>query len=353
MKVLAVTNGLPSAKNPRNGTFIEQQIKGLRDIGLRVEVILIDRANGGSIAYRKARQVVRKHLVNYKQDVVHVMYGGVMADLVTMETSNLPTVVSFCGVDLLGANYGPLSYRLRTRIGTLASYRSARRADGIVVKSRNLEKGLPSDVNRSFVSIIPNGVCLNRFSPRNREECRLRLDWPKDKFHVLFSTTDRKDAKKRLPLAESAVDLLKARGVRIEMHGLSNTPHDEVPIWLNAADVLLLTSMYDEGSPNIVKEALACNRPVVSVDVGDVKERISGVDGCFLAEPNPNDIADKLFHVYLGPRVVCARDRMRKLSLERVAKRLALVYKKTIRRFEEKMCKSVVSKAKASHPPST
>ena len=75
-------------------------------------------------------------------------------------------------------------------------------------------------------------------------------------------------------------------GIDAEMHHLSGVPNDHVPIWLNASDVVLLTSLH-EGSPTIIKEALACNRPVVSVDVGDVRERIRGVDGCFLARPDP------------------------------------------------------------------
>ena len=122
------------------------------------------------------------------------------------------------------------------------------------------------------------------------------------------------------------MERLSERGVQATIHGLSNIPHEEIPIWLNAADVVLLTSKKDEGSPNIVKEALACNRPVVSLDVGDVAERIEGVQGCHVTAEDAIAIADGLFRVYEGPRVVNARKRIEGLSLEHVAEQVVEVY---------------------------
>lgn len=330
MKVLVITNMMPSAATPRAGTFIEQQIVGLRDVGLDVSVVLVDRAGRGVSTYSRTSPAVREGLQLYSPDIVHIMYGGVMADLATAVCRSVPAVVSFCGVDLLGARYGSLFYRLRTWLGVRASYRAAGRATGIVVKSRNLERGLPREIDRRRVHIIPNGVSLERFRPLDRHRCQERLGWDPSVFHVLFSTTDRRDPKKRLPLAEAAVDRLVRDGLRAEIHGLKNIPHPEVPVWLNAADVVLMTSREDEGSPNIIKEALACNRPVVSVDVGDVGERIQGIDGCYLAEPTAGDIATKLMHVARGERVVSARESIRELSLETVAERLRDVYDQSI-----------------------
>jgi teichuronic acid biosynthesis glycosyltransferase TuaC len=112
-------------------------------------------------------------------------------------------------------------------------------------------------------------------------------------------------------------------------------PHEEVPVWLNASDVVLLTSLH-EGSPNIVKEALACNIPVVSVDVGDVRERIQGIEGCYLVDPEPGDLAAKLQMVHAGSRRVVSRIKIQELSLERVALQLKKFYSEVLVSFEKR-----------------
>jgi len=118
-------------------------------------------------------------------------------------------------------------------------------------------------------------------------------------------------------------------GIEAKLHVMLHVPHRQVPLWLNAADAVLMTS-HHEGSPNIVKEALACNRPVVSVDVGDVRERIEGIEGCHIAASDPSDLAAKLTEVAAGPRVVEARSRMEELSIEVVADRLIRVYRAAV-----------------------
>jgi glycosyltransferase involved in cell wall biosynthesis len=262
------------------------------------------------------------------------MYGGVMADEATRAVIDRPTVVSFCGDDLLGELLSGFLRRLISGYGVMASHRAARRACGIVVKSKNLQDALPDDVDRSKVRIIPNGVDLERFKPLNRDKCRQRLGWSGDRFHVLFPANDG-DPRKRPNLAEAAVEAANHSGVEAEMHQLRGVPHAEVPVWLNASDVVLLTSLH-EGSPNIVKEALACNIPVVSVDVGDVRERTQGVEGCYLAVPEPSELAAKLQMVYAGSRRVVSRIKMQELSLERVALQLKEFYREVLISFEKR-----------------
>ena len=107
-------------------------------------------------------------------------------------------------------------------------------------------------------------------------------------------SSERDRPEKRFVLAETAVELLNEGGRDVELHALAGVPHEEVPPWLNAANVVVLTSR-DEGSPNAVKEALACDVAVVSVDVGDVRERIESIDGCYIAEePSPQGVAGAL-----------------------------------------------------------
>jgi glycosyltransferase involved in cell wall biosynthesis len=121
-------------------------------------------------------------------------------------------------------------------------------------------------------------------------------------------------------------------GIRAELHYLRGVPHNKVPVWLNAGDVLLVTSS-QEGSPNIVKEALACNLPVVSVDVGDVPERLHGIEGCYLASPEPSDLAAKLSLIRARANRIAGRISITELSLERISQRLLNFYEEILGRW--------------------
>ncbi len=333
MRVLAVTNMYPSPHAPGLGTFVEQQIKGLRQVGLSVEVTFVDRVQKGTTAYLGLSQRLRSRIVDFQPHLVHVMYGGVMADTVTRAVNDRPVVVSFCGSDLLGEHFSGPVRRLAAGYGVLASRWAARRSSGIVVKSRSLLDALPSYVERSKIRIIPNGIDLQRFKPLDRNGCREKLGWSENGFHIIFSYGTRNSVK-RPELARAAVEEVKRLGIQAELHYLHNVPHHEAALWLNASDVLLLTSSH-EGSPNVIKEALACDLPVVSVDVGDVRERITGIDGCYLASPEPSDLAAKLCLVHAGPRRVAGRDKVQELSLERVALRLREFYDEVLADYEK------------------
>lgn len=330
MRVLVVTNMLPTAANPRAGTFVEQQIQSLNDAGLDVGVLLLDRATRGMAVYRNTGRLVRERCREMRPDVMHIMYGGAMACLATRAVRDVARVVSFCGTDLLGEESGPVSLRLRAAFGVVCSWRAARRAERIVVKSRSLGRSLPAAIDRKIVSVIPNGVSFERFAPRDRGACCAELGWDPATFHVAFSMLHLGDTNKRLPLAQAAVAKLEAHGVAAELHVMLDVAHDRVPVWLNAANAVLVTSMH-EGSPNIVKEGLACNRPVVGVDVGDVAERLEGIDGCYVGLPDADDLADQLRMVDAGPGSVRGREAIQDLSLEHVAGQLVAVYEDAVR----------------------
>jgi glycosyltransferase involved in cell wall biosynthesis len=216
-----------------------------------------------------------------------------------------------------------------SQLGVWASYGAARRADGIVTKSRNLRDALPAGVPATRVRIIPNGVDLTRFRPLDRAACRVRLGWSARDFHVLFPANTG-DPRKRPWIARAAIERLRAHGVPAELHALSGVPHAEVPEWINAADAVILTSLA-EGSPNIVKEALACDVAVVSVDVGDVAERLEGVAGCHIAAAEPAALAARLADVHAAAnRRIEGRAVMQELSIERVAERLRGFYEEVL-----------------------
>ncbi len=324
MRVLAVTNLYPTPRSPGGGTFIEQQVLGLRRSGLDVDVIHVDRSEKGMSSYFTMEAELRSRIEQFQPDVVHAMYGGVLAERVTRIVKDRPTVVSFCGSDLLGELLSGSMRRIISEYGILASHIAARRAVGIVVKSRNLEEALPATVSRSKVRIIPNGIDLERFRPLKQVDCCTKLGWDPNKFHVLFPT-NAGDPRKRLYLAQAAVNEANRSGLNAEIHQLRGMPHEEVPIWLNASNVVLLTSLH-EGSPNVIKEALACDIPVVSVDVGDVSERVEGIEGCYIARADAGDLGTKLSLVGAREMRIAGRERMRALSLEQTAQYLHSFY---------------------------
>ena len=323
MRVLAVTNMLPTVDSPAQGTFIESQLQSLRAL-VDTRVLHIQRVQTGRRAYFEVRARLRQAIAEAQPDLIHVMYGGALALLVATAAEKLPVVISFCGSDLLG--YPQRSWKGRGfgRLTVLASKLAALRADAIITKSRQLASRVPTLVPRDKIYIIPNGVDLDRFRPLDSTLCRTQLGWEEAEFHVLF-TGDPASETKRYADAVNAVECLRTRGVPVRLHLMRGKAHDQVPVWLNAAHVLLLCSLH-EGSPNIVKESLACECPVVSTDVGDVAERIQGIEGCYLSRRNTQSLADCLEAVFRnGSRLHC-RHKIASLTLGATAEQVLAVY---------------------------
>src|SRR2546422_6114030 len=146
MRALVLTNMYPNDAHPDDGTFVAAQVESLRDIGIDVELLFVNRLVAGRQVYRNLGKTVRASLNTVNPDVVHVMYGGVMSDVVTKAIHERPVLVSFCGSDLLGIDGGAVK-KLSARFGVAASKRAAVRAAGIVVKSENLLEALPRGID--------------------------------------------------------------------------------------------------------------------------------------------------------------------------------------------------------------
>jgi teichuronic acid biosynthesis glycosyltransferase TuaC len=331
MRVLAVTNMYPIKSAPHSGIFVEQQIGALERLGVDVDVLRVERLEKGMVCYVGLSRRVQSRVRDLQPDIVHAMYGGVLAEIITRTVTDRATIITFHGSDILGEH---LSGRVRELIagyGVWASRRAARRASGIVTVSRELHDALPDAVDRTNVRIIPCGIDLEQFKPFDKDACRNRLGWRDDCLNVLFPTNGG-DPRKRLDLARAAVEAVRHSGIPVELHQLRGVLHNEVPMWLNASDLVLLTSLH-EGSPTVVKEALACNVPVVSVDVGDVRERIEGIEGCYLALPDASDLAAKLRLIYARRSRVDGRIKIQDLSLQHVARRLMQFYEDVLFRY--------------------
>src|SRR5207245_888140 len=202
-------------------------------------------------------------------DIVHAHYG--LSALPAWFRLHAPLVMTLHGGDLLG---GPLE-RLCSRV-------IWRFADAVIVVSEEMRRRVPGIV-------IPCGVDLNLFRPYNRDAARARLGWPPGKRLILFPF-DPKRPVKRYDLAKAAVDRLVEEGIGAELVTVFGVENREMPWYYSAADAMILCSDR-EGSPTAVKEALACNLPVVANDVGDVRDILSGVAGARLCTLEVSEFA--------------------------------------------------------------
>lgn len=285
MKVLMITSEWPSIKNPHAVPFLVQQVKFLKDKDVDVDIYAF-RGRKNPINYFKAWLSLQKLYQKGKFDLVHAQFGQ---SAILAWPKKLPLVVTFRGSDLEGyVNDRGKHSLMSSCLKTISRY-MAKKADRVVVVSRSLLKHLPNEKN---THIIPSGINFDLFKPMERELCRKKLGWDLKAKYILFAG-DSKRAVKNFPLAVASVNLLSST-YKVHLIVMPRIAHSQVPLYLNASNCLLLTSFH-EGSPNIVKEALACNVPVVSVNVGDVQERIGGVKGNYVCSTRmPEEIASKL-----------------------------------------------------------
>jgi glycosyltransferase involved in cell wall biosynthesis len=188
--------------------------------------------------------------------------------------------------------------------------------------------------------VQPTGVDLALFQPAERAAARARLGYAPHERVVLFNA-GKNPAVKDPALARAAVEHAISRIGEIRFAVLNGkAPPEEIPVYMNAADVLLVTS-FTEGSPTVVQEAMACNLPVVSVDVGDVRERLQGVDACeVIAGRDPAALGAALARVLAAGKRSDGRAHAAALGIDAIAARLAEFYRRVLlvrsepRRFE-------------------
>jgi glycosyltransferase involved in cell wall biosynthesis len=302
--------------------FVESQVASLAAAGIVTDVWNLGSGRHGWHKYVHGLRRVRARVRERPYDLVHAHFA--FCGWVARAQVGLPVVVSFLGDDLLGRWDVDGRVTLAGRVGPSVNRLLARLSDAAIVKSQGMARRL-TGLRRVYV--IPNGVDVEAFQPIDRVTACRQLGWDSRHRHVLFGA-DPLLAVKNFPLAEAAVRALQAvdrRPVRLVTMGA--VPPAAVPVYLSAADVLLVTS-FSEGSPNIVKEALACNLPVVSVDVGDVRDLLAGVAGAAICDRNPAALASGVRRALDAPR-----PESRHLLIERgltaraIADRIAAVYR--------------------------
>lgn len=307
-EVLVVTNMWPDDERPVYGIFVRRQVESLRARGMRCDVLYI-RGYRSPLAYPLAAGLfaLSPLLWRRRYRLVHVHAGE--AALAARFRVGTPMIVSYHGDDILGDPREDGAVPLAGRIRSAFVRAHSRLFPATITQSREMHDRLPA-ASRKRNAVVPVGVDATQFKPLDREECRLRLEWDAEEFVALFAGTRPDSPRKRRFLAEAACELASDLDGPVRLHVVGTVPPDEMPVLMNAADCLLLTSSA-EGSPCVVKEALMCNLPVIATDVGDVKERLAGVEPSWLCPPEPKRLAAAL--------VECAAVRQRSSGRERVA----------------------------------
>jgi len=197
-------------------------------------------------------------------------------------------------------------------------------------ESEEMRSRLPASVDRAITHVIPNGVNAALFSPGSREAARLRLGLSSTERLILFPNTPT-ERRKRLDLAQAALQILNSGGIDARLWIVQKVPPKDMPDYFRAANCLLLTSDW-EGSPNVVKEAMSCDLPVVSVDAGDVRWLVGLTSGSVLVERDPAAIAQGLRQVLTDPGHVDGQRVRQELAIDGIAGRIIGVYRDIVAR---------------------
>ena len=324
IRVLMITSEWPTCDRPDSAPFIVRQANFLRSAGLMVDVFAF-RGSKKLFNYLRAWFQVRKKLKRDSYDLVHAQWGqsGLLAI-----PKHCALVVTFRGSDLEGYVDSRGRYTFAGNVLQLLSKAIALVADEIIVVSESLGRRLPKGCK---YHVISGGLDLDLFCPTSKVMARQALALPENRRLVLFG--GKPDAPvKRYNLAQQALALLAGQW-NIDLVVCQKVPHHVMPLYMNACDVLLLTSLH-EGSPDIIKEALACNLPIVSVDVGDVRERISGISGCILCnDDRPTTIAAGLVEVLSRKMPINSRDAVKDLDEGVLTKEVIGVYHHAMQRW--------------------
>lgn len=301
MRVLIVANH----NNKSFAPFIVEQVDSLKHLGVEADYYGIH--GKGFYGYLTNLSSMKAKIREFHPDLIHAHYGlsGLLANL----QREVPVVTTYHGSDIHSKSMNLFLSRIAMRFS----------AYNIFV-SEWLQQ--LASYHGSKQCIQPCGVDLTTFHPIERSEARKLLGWDAVGKYILFAGSFNSEVKNS-PLAKDATAIMKDAQL-VELQGYCR---EEVNLAMNAANCLLMTSLR-EGSPQVVKEAMACGTPIVSVDVGDVKVNTAGIEGCYITTYDAHDVAACLQQAIGFKEKTNGRQRIVELGLsyEQVAKHILDIY---------------------------
>ena len=302
IKIVHVYKG--NGKNLRN-SVIDAQIDSIKDDS--IQIIKFPLKTSGALSYFWEFFRLRKYVKENDVDLIHAhySYSGIISGLTLKKT-----ICSLMGSDVFDES---LLIKLVVRFFYNFIWSET------IVKSQQMLDFFPNSV------LIPNGVNLDFFNIISKNKALDKTDLEENKINIIFVSESIHRKVKNYKLAKYAVNLLPNN---FKLNTVSNKTQNQLVNYYNAADVLLLTSN-SEGSPNVIKEAMACNCPIVSTDVGDVKQVIEKTDNCYISNSNPKDIADKIIDSTFTGKRTNGRENIKYLDSKVIAKKIVAIYKET------------------------
>jgi glycosyltransferase involved in cell wall biosynthesis len=319
LKILYVVSDFASTGNPSFQPFVRSQIESIERLGHEIHIYSIDGPKSAK-NYITRMPDLRRVSEKIKPDIIHAHYA--YCGFTAMVTVDLcPLITSIMGDELLGRYemngrkkfYSYLQYPLAWWVMLLSKR--------IIVKSAEmLNHGM---ARKSHV--VPNGVDFDLFKPLPVGEARKILGLDMEKVYLLFPG-DPNNTRKRFELAKAASKALEIEyGTVNNLLCMRDKSQTDLVKYMNAADAMIFTS-WSEGSPNVVKEAMACNLPIVTVNVGDVFKVVDGTDNCKVLVDDPKVIAEALYRIICSRSRSNGRTRIQHLRLENVAKQVVGLY---------------------------
>lgn len=266
MKVLYITNMFPSKEYPVDGIFVKEQIEDTsRVLNLEAEVCVINAKRKGRINYLYSLFSIPYKLIRNHYDIVHIHYG-LSALFLLFFKPRAKVCLTLHGGDILKRPGNSWQIFLTKMI--------LPKVDKVFIQNAEME-AIVRPINPSY-EVVPCGINIDFFKPLNvfRKLSDPRL--------VLFPNSPLREVKD-FPLFEEVIRLLIQKGLNVTFRCIDQLSRTQVRDLMNSADCLLMTSI-SEGSPQVIKEALSCGLPVVSVPVGDVRILMEGVPGCYVSE---------------------------------------------------------------------
>ena len=304
MKVLIVASGNSAVISP----FVKEQGDSLKEIGLDIDYFLIK--GKGITGYLKNYFNLNRLIKTNTYDIIHAHYG--LSGLLATFQSHVPVVITFHGSDV---NLNRTNFYL--------SFLASRLSDANIFVHESLSKKLSLFSDKA--EIIPCGVNLNLFKPIDKLASRDKLGLDHNYNYVLFSSSFNNKIK-NAALAKLALSNFE-NIILLEMKGYSR---EEVHLLMNAVDILIVTS-YSETGPLVVKEALACNCPIISTDVGDVKELANGTKNCYIVEYDAKQVEQRIRDILSSNKKSDGRAAVKHLSLEKIATDVYSVYERVLK----------------------
>jgi glycosyltransferase involved in cell wall biosynthesis len=313
--------------------FVRREAEALRACGHQVDVFGFD--NASYLPWHIAVQVwkLRGEIRRLRPEIVHAQFGKFNALVAVLSLLSLKPdirvrikpvfLITFRGTDI---NRNTRYSGLRSAMGVAASQLAAFASRGLICVSNEISRKVWARKSRLSV-VVPTGVDLRAFVPLDRDAARQLLGLSLQEKIILFNAG--KNPAVKDPVLASAVAAEVAKHITnlrfLTLDGSAQP--SQIPLYMNAADCLLVTS-HTEGSPAVVQEAMACNLPIISVDVGDVRERLAKVAWCaVISSRDPRVLGEAVAAVLSQSFRSDGRNHAGELSVEAIAARLTSVYR--------------------------